>query len=129
MNLCAQIETELEEGKAHLIIRKNIHARELKRVYDEEASRFKDFPLLQERYLLLTLLGKGKNCSDFRALISAIGGFSEVYEAYDLKDFRYVACKLHSLNPQWGEQKKKNYTKHACREYNIHRYHAFGSLF
>eukprot|EP00727_Mastigamoeba_balamuthi_P005931 m51a1_g1958 putative serine threonine-protein kinase tousled-like 2-like (215) ;mRNA; r:1057416-1060596 len=32
-----------------------------------------------------------------------------------------VACKVHSLNPSWNEQRKKNYTKHACREYNIHR--------
>ena len=40
--------------------------RELKRLKDEEASRFKDNPALAERYLLLRLLGKG--------------GFSEVFQ-------------------------------------------------
>ena len=40
--------------------------RELKRLKDEEASRFKDNPVLAERYLLLRLLGKG--------------GFSEVFQ-------------------------------------------------
>lgn len=40
--------------------------RELKRLKDEEASRFKENPMLAERYLLLRLLGKG--------------GFSEVFQ-------------------------------------------------
>lgn len=40
--------------------------RELKRLRDEESSRFKDNPVLAERYLLLRLLGKG--------------GFSEVFQ-------------------------------------------------
>lgn len=40
--------------------------RELKRLRDEECSRFKDNPVLAERYLLLRLLGKG--------------GFSEVFQ-------------------------------------------------
>ena len=44
-----------------------VHAcRELKRLKDEESSRFKDNPVLAERYLLLRLLGKG--------------GFSEVFQ-------------------------------------------------
>lgn len=30
-----------------------------------------------------------------------------------------VACKIHQLNNQWGEMRKKNYIKHALREYNI----------
>jgi hypothetical protein len=32
-----------------------------------------------------------------------------------------VACKIHQLNPQWSEFKKQNYTKHATREYEIHK--------
>ena len=44
--------------------------RELKRLKDEEASRFKDNPVLAERYLLLRLLGKG--------------GFSEVFQVTQL---------------------------------------------
>jgi hypothetical protein len=32
-----------------------------------------------------------------------------------------VACKLHSLNMQWSEEKKQSYIRHAIREYNIHK--------
>ncbi len=32
-----------------------------------------------------------------------------------------MACKIHQLNSMWSEQKKANYTKHAVREYNIHK--------
>ncbi|KAK2570247.1 Serine/threonine-protein kinase tousled-like 1 [Acropora cervicornis] len=69
--------------------------------------RFKDHPTLNQRYLLLNLLGKG--------------GFSEVYKGYDLVEHRYVACKIHQLSKEWKEDKKANYIKHALREYNIHK--------
>ncbi|PRD25655.1 UNVERIFIED_CONTAM: tlk2 [Trichonephila clavipes] len=68
---------------------------------------FNNHPVLHERYLLLTLLGKG--------------GFSEVHKAFDLKEQRYVACKVHQLNKDWKDDKKANYIKHALREYNIHK--------
>ncbi|NXS02942.1 TLK2 kinase, partial [Oxylabes madagascariensis] len=55
-------------------------------------TRFKDHPTLNDRYLLLHLLGRG--------------GFSEVYKAFDLTEQRYVAVKIH---------------QHACREYRIHK--------
>lgn len=90
----------LEQEKKCLI-------RELKRCRDEDASPFNHFPILNKRYALLNLLGKG--------------GFSEVYKAYDLVDYRYVACKLHRLNEQWSEEKKQTYVRHAIREYNIHK--------
>ena len=32
-----------------------------------------------------------------------------------------MACKIHQLNTNWSESKKQNYTKHAVREYNIHK--------
>ncbi|KAI5071541.1 hypothetical protein GOP47_0013792 [Adiantum capillus-veneris] len=83
------------------------HLREMRRIRDEDGSRFNSFPILNKRYSLLNLLGKG--------------GFSEVYKAFDLVDNRYVACKLHSLNGQWTEEKKQSYTRHAIREYNIHK--------
>ncbi|CAO2840953.1 unnamed protein product [Amaranthus hypochondriacus] len=89
---------ELEKGKL---------IREMKRIRDEDGSRFNNFPILNRRYALLNLLGKG--------------GFSEVYKAFDLVDHRYVACKLHGLNPQWSEEKKQSYIRHAIREYNIHK--------
>lgn len=83
------------------------HLREMRRIKDEDGSRFNNFPILNKRYALLNLLGKG--------------GFSEVYKAYDLVENRYVACKLHSLNGQWSEEKKQSYIRHAIREYNIHK--------
>ncbi|XP_074289716.1 serine/threonine-protein kinase TOUSLED [Silene latifolia] len=89
---------ELEKGRL---------IREMKRIRDEDGSRFNNFPILNRRYALLNLLGKG--------------GFSEVYKAYDLVEHRYVACKLHGLNPQWSEEKKQSYIRHAIREYNIHK--------
>ncbi|XP_031493284.1 serine/threonine-protein kinase TOUSLED isoform X2 [Nymphaea colorata] len=89
---------ELEKGR---------HIRELKRIRDEDGSRFNNFQILNHRYALLNLLGKG--------------GFSEVYKAYDLLEYRYVACKLHGLNAQWSEEKKQSYIRHAIREYNIHK--------
>ncbi|KAF7831596.1 serine/threonine-protein kinase TOUSLED isoform X1 [Senna tora] len=89
---------ELEKGRL---------IREMKRIRDEDGSRFNNFQILNHRYALLNLLGKG--------------GFSEVYKAFDLVEHRYVACKLHGLNPQWSEEKKQSYIRHAIREYNIHK--------
>ena len=49
------------------------------------------------------------------------GGFSEVYKSFDLQELRYVACKIHQLNPSWPHEKKENYIKHALREIEIHK--------
>ncbi|KAL2507397.1 Serine/threonine-protein kinase TOUSLED [Forsythia ovata] len=81
--------------------------REMKRIRDEDGSRFNNFQILYHRYALLNLLGRG--------------GFSEVYKAFDMVEHRYVACKLHGLNVQWSEDKKQSYIRHAVREYNIHK--------
>lgn len=54
-------------------------------------------------------------------LSNVSGGFSEVHKAFDLKEQRYVACKIHQLNKDWKDDKKANYIKHALREYNIHK--------
>lgn len=89
---------ELEKGRL---------IREMKRIRDEDGSRFNNYQILNHRYALLNLLGKG--------------GFSEVYKAFDLVEYRYVACKLHGLNAQWSEDKKQSYIRHAIREYNIHK--------
>ena len=32
-------------------------------------------------------------------------------QAYDLKEQRYVACKIHQLSSDWKEDKKANYIK------------------
>jgi len=55
-----------------------------------------------------------------------------VWEAFDLLQYRMVACKIHQLNPHWSQEKKENYTKHATREYAIHksvRHHRVVRLF
>lgn len=98
-----EIQMELER----LDRERNLHIREIKRIANEDASRFNGHPILNERYLLLNLLGKG--------------GFSEVHKGFDLVANRYVACKVHQLNPTWPKDKKDNYIKHALREINIHK--------
>ena len=86
---------------------RNIHIRELKRLYNEDHSKFNKNNILNNRYLLLTLISKG--------------GFSEVYRTFDLHEQRYVACKIHQLNKDWKDEKKVNFIKHVLREYNIHK--------
>ena len=34
-------------------------------------------------------------------------------QAYDARQLRYVACKIHQLTPQWSEDRKRNYVRHA----------------
>ncbi len=100
-------ESEVVEAREKLMNEKNSHVRELKRVYDEDHSRFPCGIVLKQKYVLMSLLGKG--------------GFSEVYKAFDVVDMREVACKIHQLNSMWPDKKKENYIKHAVREYNIHK--------
>lgn len=99
----ADLQMEMEKLERE----RNVHIRELKRIQNEDQSEYNNHPVLNERYFLLMLLGKG--------------GFSEVHKAFDLKEQRYVACKVHQLNKDWKEDKKANYIKHAIREYNIHK--------
>ncbi|VDN03525.1 unnamed protein product [Thelazia callipaeda] len=100
-------EAELIGERDRLERERNLHIRELKRCTYEELSRYKDHELLNKRYLLLSLLGKG--------------GFSEVWRAFDLDENKYVACKIHHVNKEWKEDKKANYVKHAMREKDIHK--------
>jgi tousled-like kinase len=53
-------------------------SRSLKRLRDEEGSRFNGHPTLNNRYLLMRMLGKG--------------GFSEVYCAYDIQQLQVRAA-------------------------------------
>lgn len=100
-------EDGLRSELARLELEKMAFIRDLKRVRDEEGSRFNDFQVLHHRYVLLNLLGRG--------------GFSEVYRAFDLNGLTYVAVKIHQLSSQWSEVKKASYVKHSVREYHIHR--------
>jgi tousled-like kinase len=36
-------------------------------------------------------------------------------------ELRFVACKIHQVDPNWTDERKKNYTKHAMREYDIQK--------
>ncbi|CAF1102606.1 unnamed protein product [Adineta ricciae] len=101
-------EVELIQDLEKLDRHRNLHIRELKRLYHEDHSRFNINNILHDRYLLLTLIGKG--------------GFSEVHRAFDLNNQCYVACKIHQLNKEWKDEKKANYIKHALREYDIHKH-------
>jgi len=100
-------ETILADEEQALNDEKANHIRAWKRLQSEEESRFRTRPKLDNRYVLLSLLGKG--------------GFSEVWRAYDLNELREVAVKIHQLDPRWSDAKKDNYTKHVTREYEIHR--------
>lgn len=100
-------EKALAEEKEKLEREKYVLIREMKRLQDQQRSSYKDFRTLNDRYVLLQLLGKG--------------GFSEVYKAFDLVEMQDVACKIHELNSQWSEEKKSNYMRHATREYEIQK--------
>ncbi|GBG33279.1 Serine/threonine-protein kinase TOUSLED [Hondaea fermentalgiana] len=101
-----RIEQELVEERARVDLEKLVYLQSLRRLRDEDASRFNRQPVLHNRYLLRELLGKG--------------GFSEVWKAFDLVELRDVAVKVHELNSSWNDIKKASYLKHATREYKIH---------
>lgn len=97
----------LRDDERQLDILKKTMIRQQKLWHDQQSSRFNTHCIFESRYILIEMLGKG--------------GFSEVYKAFDMKQMIYVACKIHQLNTTWSNEKKLNYTKHATREYNIHR--------
>lgn len=92
---------------------KSTYMHEFKRVRDEESSKYngihskKKYSCLNNKYQLLSLLGKG--------------GYSEVYKAFDLDNCREVACKIHHFDDQWNDNIKDSYIKHALRENEIHK--------
>ena len=85
-------EASLMQEKRKLEGERELLTRELKRQRDESASKFSDFPLLHDRYVLLNLLGRG--------------GFSEVFKAFDLRAMSYVACKFINL-PRIGRSTRR----------------------
>ncbi|KAJ3022855.1 hypothetical protein HKX48_005056 [Thoreauomyces humboldtii] len=99
----ADIRTQIEK----LHTQRTLHIRQSRRIYDEDQSRFAQNPLLNNRYLLTSLIGKG--------------GFSEVHRAFDTHSLQHVACKIHSLSDHWPEARKQSYIKHSLREYRIHK--------
>lgn len=105
MFVCQQLKQNAlkkEDGDLQLEMEKlererNLHIRELKRIHNEDQSRFNNHPVLNERYLLLMLLGKG--------------GFSEVHKAFDLK-----VIILHFMIPTRSIFR----TEHPVSLYNVY---------
>jgi len=112
-NLLIKEEKELQKSLRKLEQEKILFHLEYKRTVEEEKSKYGKidsevrWTVLDQRYLLLGLLGKG--------------GYSEVYKGYDLENHIDVACKIHQLNPTWAEVIKESYIKHAIRENQIHK--------
>ena len=108
LNQLKKDETALVDERRLFDAEKAAHQKELKRCQSEDKSRFfKTLPCLNDRYLLMSMLGRG--------------GFSEVWKALDLIELREVAIKIHQLNSSWGEDRKTSYIRHVTREYTIHR--------
>jgi len=115
--------------------------RELKRLKDEDDSRFNNCPMLPmaadarkpPRYLLCSLIGKGgfsdvyKVTSRGNALTLQPLSFNPVptcaaltkgphtAQAVDFDECREIAVKIHQLNSQWSEERKASYVRHAVR--------------
>lgn len=88
-------ERRLREELHLLDKEKTIYMQEFKRLRDEEFSKYcginrkEQFTVLKDRYIILSILGKG--------------GYSEVYKAYDLENCKEVACKIHHFDNSWSE--------------------------
>eukprot|EP00871_Galdieria_phlegrea_P004315 jgi/Galph1/4885/GphlegSOOS_G3578.1 len=100
-------EEALQAEMKELENKRIILLQEIRRQREESVSRFCNFTVLNQQYLLVKLIGKG--------------GFSEVFKALDLLELRWVACKIHQLNNCWTEEQKSNYMRHTTREYEIHK--------
>jgi len=106
LNQVKKDEVQLHEERKQLDSQRMKHEKELKRAQLEAGSCYSKRPLLHNRYVVMSLLGKG--------------GFSEVWKGFDLIELQEVAIKIHQLNNAWSEDRKQGYIKHATREYAIH---------
>jgi tousled-like kinase len=102
-------EADLNEKILKLYKDRIILEAEEKRLSEENKCNYsnKNWPILNNRYLILSLIGKG--------------GYSEVYKAYDLVAHINVACKIHQLDTTWSENIKELYIRHTIRENQIHQ--------
>lgn len=73
----ADLQLEMEKLERE----RNLHIRELKRIHNEDQSRFNSHPVLNDRYLLLMLLGKG--------------GFSEVHKVTECSVMLFSSILIH----------------------------------
>jgi hypothetical protein len=115
------------------------HLREVKRIRDEDASRFRNVrPSPECTHIVLTppflhgsvpSLAAATSCSSCSAAVASARSTRCAPlalphaplltrccgQAYDTHEMRYVACKIHQLVPQWSEERKRNYVRHAVR--------------
>ena len=107
LRICVREREGIERKLSHLRKEQVSHQKALSLATSEDSSVFRDHRLLDERYVLCSMLGKG--------------GFSEVWKAFDVIELDYVAVKVHALDSRWSDAKKESYTKHVSREYEIQR--------
>lgn len=81
-------EADLAMEKEKLEKERQLHLRELKRSSNEMASSYKDHALLNKRYLMLSLLGKGGfrsvNTAFFFQIINKDVGYCNAYSSFYL---------------------------------------------
>jgi tousled-like kinase len=99
-------EIEIREYQEQLYLEKINQIHNILTLREEEKCKYnKNWVLIGEKYQLVSLIGKG--------------GYSEIYKAYDIKNQKYVACKIHQLNVNWSNQMKDSYINHTVRENEI----------
>lgn len=96
------------EERSILHTEKVYHLFESETLKEQEHSKYANFPLLQDRYLLVKLLAKGMNST-------------EIYKAYDFIKLRHVTCKIQFVLDHWSEPYKDAIFKNVLHEVQIHK--------
>jgi tousled-like kinase len=113
INMKQKEESKLRERLEQIKKEKIVLANEMKRQNEELNSTLwgkkatEKFKVLNNQYLVLSLLGRG--------------GYSEVYKAYDLENWKEIAWKIHRFDDTWSRSMQANYIKHALRENETHQ--------
>jgi tousled-like kinase len=108
----------------------HVQIREGRRLQDEEGCVHKVVPtVLNSRYFIMSLLGKGGFSEVYKVILwhtyVSRKGKIDIYpfwrctKAYDMKQYRFVACKVHQVNARWHDAKKENYIRVRAREFDV----------